>query len=88
MTTLRERADSIAKSVFNALDATPTEDQAKAATDAIEKAVIDVVLNERQRCASVVIAHGTPDADRVHKLAEEIHRADQAMVAGRAADTR
>ena len=36
MTTLRERADSIAKSVFNALDATPTEDQAKAATDAIE----------------------------------------------------
>lgn len=88
MTTLRERADSIAKSVFKALDATPTEDQAKAATDAIEKAVIDVVLNERQRCASVVIAHGTPDADRVHKLAEEIHRADRAMVAGRAADTR
>ena len=88
MTTLRERADSIAKSVFNALDVTPTEDQAKAATDAIEKAVIDVVLNERQRCASVVIAHGTPDADRVHKLAEEIHRAEKAMVAGRAADTR
>ena len=88
MTTLRERADSIAKSVFDALDATPTEVQAKAAADVIEKAVIDVVLSERQRCATVVIAHGTPYADRVHKLAEEIHRADRAMVAGRAADTR
>ncbi len=88
MTTLRERADSIAKSVFVALGTTPTEDQAKAAADVVEKAIIDVVLNERQRCASVVIAHGTPDADRVHKLAEEIHRADRAMVAGRAADTR
>jgi deoxyinosine 3'endonuclease (endonuclease V) len=88
MTTLRERADSIAKSVFKALDTTPTEDQAKTAADVIEKAVIEVVLSERQRCASVVVAHGTPDADRAHKLAEKIHRADAAMVAGRAADTR
>ena len=83
--TLRERADRIAKSIFSALQTSPDANRAKEATDIIEKAIIDVVLEERQRCASVAIAHGTPDADRANKIAEEIRRARDAMVAGRAA---
>jgi len=83
--TLRERAESLAKSVFAALQASPNDDRAKAATDAIEKAIINIVLEERQRCANVAIAHGTPDADRANKIAEEIRRAEDAMVAGSAA---
>ncbi len=85
---LRERAQRTADSVFRTLQASPSEDQAKAATDLIERAIIDVVLSERQRCAGVAIAHGTPDADMAHKIAEEIRRHEDAMVAGRAADTR
>ena len=83
--TLRERAESVAKSVFAALQAAPSDDRAKAATDAIEKAIIEIVLEERQRCATVAIAHGTPDADRANKIAEAIHRAEDAEIAGSAA---
>ena len=54
--TLRERAASLAKSVFRALQASPNDDQEKAATDVIEKAIINIVLEERQRCANVASA--------------------------------
>ncbi len=86
--TLRERADSVAKSVFIALQTSPDADRAKEATDIIEKAIINVVLEERQRCAGVAVAHGTPDADLASKIAADIRRAKDAEIAGRAADTR
>ena len=86
--TLRERADRVAKSIFSALQMSPDSDQAKEATDIIEKAIIDVVLEERQRCAGVAVSHGTPDADLASKIAADIRRAKDAEIAGRAADTR
>jgi hypothetical protein len=82
---LRERAGRVAKSVFSALQTTPDADQVTAATDIIEKAIIDVVLEERQRCAGVAVAHGTPDADRASKIAEAIRRAEDAEITGSAA---
>lgn len=82
---LRERADHIAKSVFSTLQASPDADQMKQATDAIEKAIIEVVLEERGRCANVAVAHGTPDADRASKIADAIRRAEDAEIAGLAA---
>ncbi len=82
--TSRERADHVAKSIFSALQESPDADRAKQATDIIEKAIIDVVLEERQRCAGVAVAHGTPDADRANKIAEAIRRAEDAKIAGRA----
>ncbi len=80
--TSRVRADRVAKLIFSALQASPDADQVKAATDAIEKEIIEVVLEERQRCAGVAIAHGTPDADRASKIAEEIRNAENAKIAG------
>ncbi len=82
--TSHERADRVAKSIFSALQTSPDADQAKQATDVIETAIIDVVLEERQRCAGVAIAHGTPDADRASKIADAIRRAEDAKIAGRA----
>ena len=82
---LRERADRVAKSIFSALQMSPDADRAKEATDVIEKAIIDVVLEERQRCVNVVVAHGTPDADRASKIAAAIRRAEDAEIAGSAA---
>ncbi len=81
---LRERADRVAKSVFSALQTSPDADRVTAATDVIEKAIIDVVLEERQRCASVAVAHGTPDADRASKIAAAIRRAEDAEISGSA----
>ncbi len=86
--TLRERADKVAQAVFASLGELPSDESAKHATDIIEHAIIDVVLSERQRCANAVVGSGTPDADRAHKLAEEIRRAEDAAIAARAADTR
>ncbi len=83
--TLRERADRIAKSIFSALQTSPNADRAKEATDVIEKAIINVVLEERQRCVNVAVAHGTPDADRASKIAAAIRRAEDAEIAGSAA---
>ncbi len=83
-----ERAERVAKSIFSALQTSPDADLAKQATDLIEKAIIDVVLEERQRCAGVAVARGTPDADLASKIAEDIHRAKDAEIAGRAADMR
>lgn len=83
--TLRERADRVAKSIFSALQTSPDADRAKQVTDVIEKAIIDVVLEERQRCANVAVAHGTPDADRASKIASAIRRGEDAVIAGRAA---
>ena len=82
--TSRERADRVAKSIFTALQTSPDADRAKQVADVIEKAIIEVVLEERQRCAGVAVAHGTPDADRASKIAEAIHRAEDAQIAGRA----
>ncbi len=83
--TLRERADRVAKSIFLALQTSPDADRAKEATDVIEKAIIDVVLEDRQRCVNVAVAHGTPDADRASKIAAAIRRAEDAEITGRAA---
>ncbi len=82
--TSRERADGVAKAIFTALQTSPDDDRAKATIDVIEKAIIDVVLEERQRCAGVAIAHGTPDADRASKIADAIRNAEDAKIAGRA----
>ncbi len=83
--TLRERADDLANSVFSALQASPDADQAKQVTEVIEKAIIEVVLEERQRCANVAVAHGTPEADRASRIADAIRRAEDAEIAGHAA---
>ena len=82
--TSRERADRVAKAIFTTLQTSPDDDRAKATIDVIEKAIIDVVLEERQRCAGVAIAHGTPDADRASKIADAIRNAEDAKIAGRA----
>ena len=83
--TLRERADRVAESIFLALQTSPDADRAKEVTDVIEKTIIDVVLEERQRCANIAVAHGTPDADRASKIAAAIRRAEDAEITGRAA---
>ncbi len=81
---LRERADRVAESIFSTMQTSPDADLAKEVTDVIEKAIIDVVLDERLRCANVAAAHGMPDADRASKIAAAIRRAEDAEITGSA----
>ena len=78
--TSRERADRVAKSIFTALQMSPDADRAKQVADVIEKAIIEVVLEERQRWAGVAVAHGTPDAERAGKMREAITGAEVSTV--------
>ncbi len=59
-----------------ALGATPTPEQAKAAAYMIERAIID-----SHRDAAVRSAKVTNDRDMAHKVADEIRRAHIALIA-------
>ena len=77
---LRERADETAKRIQVILGP-EAELYPKEITDAVEKAIIDALLEERERCASVAFDHVCiEDRDRAHKLAEEVRRVRTALV--------
>ncbi len=79
--TLRKRAERIAGEILAALGIAGDNARTEAIARIVEQAIIDVVLEERERCAGVVLALGTPDEDKAHKIAEEIERAEGALVA-------
>ncbi len=76
-----ELADNAAKSITEILEASPSEDQAKNSTQAIEEAIIKAVLDERSRCATVARDVCSPDQDMAHKISAEIKRANAALIA-------
>ena len=67
--TLRKRAERIAGEILAALGIAGDNARAEAVARIVEQAIIDVVLEERERCAGVVLALGTPDEDKAHKIA-------------------
>jgi hypothetical protein len=77
---LRDSAESAAQSIYKILQATPTEDQAKRVADALERAAIEIVLAERERCANVVRECCAPDLSMAHKVAEEIRRDNEILI--------
>ncbi len=79
--TLRKRAERITGEILAALGIAADDPRAGKVVKIVEQAIIDVVLEERERCTGVVLALGTPDEDKAHKIAEEIERAEGALVA-------
>ena len=78
---LRERAESAAASVFETLSVSPTGDQAKRATELIEKIVIDAVIEEGRRCAKVARDCCASDRDMARKVAREVRLSNVALIA-------
>jgi hypothetical protein len=78
---LRDYAENAARSVYEILGAAPTEDQAKQVADALERAAIEIVLEERKRFESVAKECCSPDLDVAHKIAEQVRRDNAALVA-------
>ncbi len=77
----REQADKCVQTVAEALGATPTPEQAKAAADAIERAIIDSFRDGALRSAKVARDCCAEDRDLAHKIDDEIQRANTALIA-------
>jgi len=77
----RNRAERAAGAVGELLETGPDSVQAKAIADAIEKEIIEAVLEESQRCVEVAQTCCSPDLDKAHKIAEGIKRTHTALVA-------
>ena len=76
---LRERALETSKKVEAILNIKGTEHELEVAK-AIEQAIIDALLQERERCATVAYDHCcAEDRDKAHKVAEEIRRIRSAL---------
>ncbi len=77
----RKRADKATQAAAAALGATPTPEQAKAVADVIERAIIDSYRDAASHCAQVASDCCSADQDLAHKVAEQIKRANTALIA-------
>lgn len=77
----RTRSESTADAVLSALALSPTDDQTKKLTAIIEQALVDAVAEANQRCSQLAVACCSADRDLAHKIADEIERNHQALVA-------
>ena len=77
----REQADKAVRAVVEAFGAAPTPEQAKAAADVIERAIIESYRDAASRCAKVASDCCSADQDLAHKVADEIRRANTALIA-------
>ena len=77
---LRERAEAVTKEVQDILGVS-ADTHPKEIADAVERTIINALLEERQRCAAVAFKCCSEDLDKAHKIAEEINRINTALVA-------
>lgn len=76
---LRERAEETSKTVHAILKSNDVEHELEV-VKAIEQAIIDALLQERERCATVAYDQVcVEDRDKAHKVAEEIRRIRTAL---------
>jgi hypothetical protein len=78
---LRNRAEEATKSVLENLQAKANPAQAKQVADIIERAMIDAYRDCTERNARVAVKCCEEDMDKAHKIAEEIRRANTALIA-------
>jgi formaldehyde-activating enzyme involved in methanogenesis len=77
----RNRAERAAEAIGGLLGTSPDADQTKAIADAVEKEIIEAVLDESERCVKVAHTCCSPDLDKAHKIAEGIKRTHTALAA-------
>ncbi len=79
--TFRTQAEQTARAVVDSLGATPSAAQSKQIADLIERAIIDSYQDAAGRCAKVAREFFSADKDLAHKVADEIRRANIALIA-------
>jgi len=78
---LRTRAETAVKDACEAIRATLSEEETRKVSDVIERAIIDAVRESSQRSSSAAALCCSADQDMAHKIAEEIERANVALIA-------
>jgi hypothetical protein len=77
---LRDRAEETMLKIQKILDISCAGHDQEV-VKAIEKALIEALLEERERCAVIAFKHScAEDRDQAHKLAEEIKKVRTALV--------
>ncbi len=76
---LRERAEDTAKEVQNILGIS-NDEHPKEVADAIEKAIIKALVDERNYCADVAQAYCAKNEDKAHRVAEEIRKVKSVLI--------
>jgi formaldehyde-activating enzyme involved in methanogenesis len=77
----RNRAEHAAGVIGGLLETSPNADVAKAIADAVEKEIIEAVLDESHRCVKVAHTCCSADLDKAHKIAEGIKQTHTALAA-------
>ena len=78
---LRVRAEIAVKDACKAISANLREEEERKVADVIERAIVDAVLAGARESRSAAVACCSADQDMAHKLAEEIERANNALIA-------
>ncbi len=78
---LQQYVEAATQGVIEALDASPSEEQAKAVSALIQEAVIKAALESSSTCVDVARECCSVDRDLAHKIAEEIRLANTALIA-------
>ncbi len=79
--TISDLAAKAVEEIAKALDVQPSDAQAKSVDDIVQQAVINAVLEERSRCATVATNVCTADQDLAHKILAEIRADEAALIA-------
>jgi hypothetical protein len=77
----RTQAEHTAEAVVDALGAAPDAAQSKQITDLIERAIIESYQDSAGHCAKVARETCGADKDLASKVADEIRRANIALIA-------
>ena len=77
----REQADKAAHAVAEAYGTKTTPEQAKAVADVIERAIIESYRDAAAHCAEVASKCCAEDRALANKVAEQIERANTALIA-------
>lgn len=79
--TFRTQAEQTAQAIVDTLDAAPSAAQSKQIADLIERAIIASYQDAAGHCAKVAREFCSADKDLAHKVADEIRRANIALIA-------
>ena len=75
------RAEKATKDVLDAIQFRGSEVQAKRVAKIIENAMIDSYRDCTELCVDAAVECCEPDKDMAHKIADEIRRANTALIA-------
>ncbi len=79
--TLRSRAEDVTSAVVNLLDGTEDPAKSEAIIKIVEKALIESYRDCTERNTRVAARCCSEDEDKAHKIAEEMRRANTALIA-------